>query len=209
MTLESERDAILALASDDDQDHWQIGVHYNNIVDHRLAEANGYRRSRDFFAKEIKAIPQSTLSQYGAVARAYKREDVLKYGITKLAALLTYATLISAPRSAPPGSIQVFIPQKDGSARMKLFADCTRAEVLAAIKRLKKPESSRVPPPDLNRISTLQNAINRVPGQRGQVFLKARLRKKRTVVDLENVTLADLAAVISALHDALKSQSAP
>ena len=48
LTLEGERDAILALMAEGASAHWRIGVHYNNIVDNKLAEQNNLRAS-DFF----------------------------------------------------------------------------------------------------------------------------------------------------------------
>jgi hypothetical protein len=72
---------------------WKAGVYYNRIVDQKLAEKSGYRHARDFFSARFKDISQATLSQYGAVARAFSEPIASKYGVWRLGALLTYEKL--------------------------------------------------------------------------------------------------------------------
>src|SRR5438067_382482 len=80
LTLEGEKQAILDLKDRGEDEHWQIGRHYNNIVDGKLAEKAGFGHAREFFARELKEIPQSTLSLYGAVAHSFSEAQARKYG---------------------------------------------------------------------------------------------------------------------------------
>src|SRR5712692_8106488 len=88
--LKKETAAILDLLRKGEDEHWQMGAHYNKIVSEHLAEKSGYKGPREYFAAHAGAIPGSTLRLYGAIARAFSEEVSKKYGVTLLQALLTY-----------------------------------------------------------------------------------------------------------------------
>lgn len=68
--LAKQKQAILDLFVEGEIAHWKIGLRYNHIVQEKLAEKAGYTHARDFFAAEVKAIAQATLS--GSVPGACK-----------------------------------------------------------------------------------------------------------------------------------------
>ncbi len=172
--LEAEGAAILQLLTQGEDAHWQIGVHYNNIVDGGLAEKAGYKHARDYLAKTITSIPQSTLTRYGMIAKAFPEESAKKYGASLLAALLAYEKLTEAkPASGDPGEVPVAVPQKDGSTSNKRFADCTRAELNAAIHHLKQPDEP-VPEEDTAIINKLQEGLHEAYGENPPIAMKAR-----------------------------------
>ncbi len=88
--LEKECQAILDLLTQEEDEHWQIGVHYNRIVDGRLAQANGFKSAKEFFSQRIATISQTALSIYGSIAKTFSEEAAKKYGSTRLDSLIVY-----------------------------------------------------------------------------------------------------------------------
>ncbi len=82
--LEKECQAILGLLSQEEDEHFQIGVHYNRIVDGRLAQAEGFKSAKEFFSQRLTTISQSALSIYGSIAKTFSEEAAKKYGSTRL-----------------------------------------------------------------------------------------------------------------------------
>src|SRR5262249_13706366 len=147
--LEKERLAIRNLLTKGEDEHWQIGVHYNRIVSGHLAEkSRDFKSAREFFAKHFADVPRSTLGLYGMIAKTFTESVDKNYGGSRLRAVLTYEKLTGSklPEGEPGGTL-IRIPQKDGSMKEKRFADCTRDELQAAIQRHRRPEE---PPTDID-----------------------------------------------------------
>ena len=199
LTLEGEKQAIETLLTAGEDDHWQIGVHYNNVVDHGLAQKAGYATAVEFFAKELKEIPQATLSRYGAVAKGFSESVAKKYGCSKLAQLLAYENAAHLPpASGDPGAVKVSVPQKDGSVATKPFKDCTFAELTEALKATKG--TPPLPASAARKVHALQAALDKALGKE-HVQLHAHQRGHKVVIQLGAFDL-DLAATVG---DALKS----
>ncbi len=165
--LEKERLSIQALLAQGEDEHWQIGVHYNRIVENHLAEkSHKYKTAREFFASAFSAVPQSTLTLYGQIAKTFSEDVAKKYGVSALRALLTYEKL-SDSKLPPgdPGNISVPIPQKDGSTRNKHFADCTYGELKAAIGH-HQPSPGPLDPYDQKILDQIHKAIQDTVGPR-------------------------------------------
>ncbi len=172
--LEAERAAILNLATQGDDAQWQLGAHYNRILDKHLAENSGFKHARDFFAHALKSIPQSTLSRDGAIARAFPEDFAKKYGASPLAALLTYEKLTDAkPTPGDPAEFPVAVPQPDGSTVNKRFADCSRAELNAAIHQLKQPPGS-ISKEDAEILERLQQGLEQEYGENPPIAMRSR-----------------------------------
>lgn len=181
--LESERMAILQLLTQGEDAQWQIGMHYNKIVEGRLAEEAGYKHARDFFAKSITGIPQSTLSRCGQIAKAFPEESAKKYGVSPLATLLTYEKLAEAKLpSGDPADVPIAVPQDSGSTTTRRFADCTRAELNAAIHHLKQPVEP-IPEEDTAIINRLQERLHEALGENPPIAMKARNTRVGTVIN--------------------------
>lgn len=204
VTLRTEKQAILDLLSKGEENHWQIGVHYNNIVDLRLAEAAGFKSAQEFIAKELlQAISQPQLSSYGRVAKAFTADQAAKYGVTKLDRLLTYEAATNAPPPVgDPGLAPVQVPQKDGTVAARLFRDCSVGDLMAALKQLKAPPQP-LPAADAAQLAKMQAALAAALGQENHVVLQAQVRGRATEVNLHAVPMSQLATVLDALRAAL------
>ncbi|MGC4118033.1 MAG: hypothetical protein QM765_26475 [Myxococcales bacterium] len=203
MTLASEKQGLLDLMGKGESVHWQMGVRYNNIVDHKLAEAAGYKTARDFFAKEIREVSQATLSEYGAVAKSFPEAEAREHGCTKLALLLTYEAAIDAgPLAGTPDDVIIRFPGKDAVVVEKRFRECSVANLMAALQGVKAPAKA-LPDADQQAVKRMHQVIEEVLGGRGTVMLEARTRGRGTVVDLKGIPLAKLATVLDALKSAL------
>ena len=75
LTLNGEKQAIVDLLARGEDAHCEMGVHYNNIVDNKLAEQAGYATAQKFFAKEIAEVSQASLGEYGAVAKTCSEDE--------------------------------------------------------------------------------------------------------------------------------------
>jgi len=162
--LQKECTAILDLLANEEDEHWQIGVHYNRIVDGRLAQADGFKDAREFISQRVGGVSHGTVELYGAIARAFSEDAAKKYGSTKLGALLTYEKLthVNLP-SKDPGQVTIKVPNPNGSTTEKHFADCSREELKSAIRKLHRPPKP-IPVDDRRVIGALQKTLEQQLG---------------------------------------------
>jgi hypothetical protein len=203
--LEKERLAIQDLLTKGEDEHWQIGVHYNRIVNGHLVEkSREYKSSREFFAKQFGDVPQSTLSLYGAIARRFAEVVAKKYGVFRLRALLTYEKLTGSKLpEGDPAATPIRIPQKDGSTKEKPFADCTRDELQAAIRHHRENDG---PPPDVDPydkkiLDALRKAIRNIEGDPPYIDMK-------TIPDQHWKAVVDFRVPVEKLEDLYDSLDA-
>src|SRR5262249_38808907 len=174
--LEKERLEIRHLLTKGEEEHWQIGVHYNRIVSGHLVEkSRDYKSARQFFATQFADVPQSTLSLYGTIAKTFTENVAKNYGVSRLRALLTYEKLAGSKLpEGDPGDTPIRIPQKDGSTKEKRFADCTRDELQSAIRHHREHQG---PPPDVDPydqkiLDAVQKAIRDIEGDPPYISMK-------------------------------------
>jgi hypothetical protein len=202
-TAAQEKDRILELLSQGEDLHWQIGVHYNTIVDRGLAQAAGYKTAQEFFAEELKAISQATLSLYGAVAKAFSEADAKKHGTTRLGHLLTYESLTHTAPAQDVGETVVLVPARDGGpAQPRRFADCSVADLVAAIKAQRTPPTP-VPAEDAQKVERMKAALVLALGEHHIVAVAAKMCGRAAVLSIEGVPMAQAATVLDALKTAL------
>jgi hypothetical protein len=202
--LEKERLSIQALLTRGEDDHWQIGVHYNRIVENHLAEkSHKYKTAREFFASAFSAVPKSTLSLYGKIAKAFSEKVAKQYGVSALRALLTYEKL-SDSKLLPgdPGNISIPIPQKDGSTKNKHFADCTYEELKAAIGHHQRP-TAPLDPYDQEILDQINKAIQDTVGDAPLIVMKAHPSPRDGVTVNFSVPIEHLDDLHTALGKAL------
>jgi hypothetical protein len=160
--LDNECAAILKLLADEEDQHFQIGVHYNRIVDGRLYKDGGFKSAAELVSRRLGGIPASTLALYGAIAKAFSEEAATKYGSARLGELLVYekATGAKLP-SGDPGQVPIKVP--DGSSmKEKPFADCSLRELRAAVHKLRVPhQQPRLPEEDKETLDGLEKVLAR------------------------------------------------
>jgi hypothetical protein len=157
---------------------WKTGACYNRIVDKKLAEKSGYHRTRDFFTTRFKDVSQSTLSHYGAVAKAFSEADASRYGVSLLSALLTYEKLAGLNSKDPdPGSVQIQVP---GEKKLRPFSEVHRADLLKAIQALKghSGDESAIAPEEKKLLERLHQAL----GEHSPIALSSRQGREGTLV---------------------------
>lgn len=207
LTLEGEKKALLALRDQGEDVHWQMGWHYNNIIDNRLAEAAGYKSARRFFSDEIKFIPISTLSLYAVVAKAFEEEIARHYGVSKLGLLITLRNITKAgPAPADPGDELIEYTAPSGSKVVKKFSECSVQELNRAIRRAKGddplPPAGHLPDSEAAVIKRMMAALpKRYPQQ--HIVLRPYAQGNTTFFTLENVPLAICEDVFITLQNAI------
>jgi hypothetical protein len=143
---------------------------------------------------------------YGRVAKAYSRESAAKYGVTDLGAFLTYATLTHlTPIPTDPGAATVQVPQVDGSLLEKKFADCTRAELSAAIRHLKKPDAS-LPANEVEMAKHLLAIVDHVFGAHSPALARVQKGAEEPIV-IFHVPFSQLPTLQQALGEFIGSPS--
>ena len=203
VTLESEKSALVALVNQEEGTEYQIGVHFNTIVDGRLWKQGNYKNAPEFFRREVKALSASILALYGSVARSFSEGVAQQYGMTNLSALLSYAA--SARLDLPagdPGGVLIRVPRKDGGVTAKKFADCSRAEVLAAARHARgqdEGDGRGIPREDAREVTYLRQEVRNATGLGSPASLKAVFRNGETMVSLENISLHQFKSVCQAL----------
>jgi len=174
--LERERLAIQELLAKGEEEHWQIGLHYNRIVNDHLIEKSGdYKSPREFFLKNFRYVPASTLRLYGLIARTFTEDVANKYGVFGLRALLTYVKSAGSRLSqGDPGNTLIAIPQKDGSTKDKRFADCSRSELQDALRHQHEKDAPSPPmdPYDRKILDGIRKAIRDIEGDPPYVTIK-------------------------------------
>ncbi len=206
MTIEEVPSTIRQILGQSEINFYQIGLIYNYVVTHNLAEDAGYKDAPDFFAKELKELSRATLAAYGAVAREFSQEVCVQYGISRLGLLLTYeeATGKKADRN-DPGLFPITVVDKDGATQEKSFANCSVVELRKALQRLRRPTSNMpIPKEDAERIKRYRDSLARkFTDKSSRIQLTARNQKGTILGTLRDFPLAEVDKVIEALMDAV------
>ncbi len=205
MTLEQVTVAMNALAQQGSTAQHQLGVLYNHVVDRRLADSAGYKTARDYFIKNVKAISQTTLSLYGAVARKFSEAHCTQYGMYRLRALISYAEAIGT-ELGDPGPMLIDVPQDDGRVATKSFAECSVDEVERATRAKNTPPEVRVPVPDQARLLFFEDSILRNFEGVASVRLTSHHEEGKTIINLQSVPMAEVPRLIQALQQGLEAQ---
>ncbi|MFN7132729.1 MAG: hypothetical protein ACK4N5_11655 [Myxococcales bacterium] len=217
MTGESEWNKIAALKGDDDREKFEMGVAYNNIIDHQLAQAAGYRSAAEFIAAKLeeaaKAAPTpdgnkvrelslSSLYNYGVAARAFDVNAFARYGFTNLVLLQRYRKLANTSPSVPPESTQIHFKDEQGREYEKPFAECTSRELKTAIRALRGPAEPLGEDVE-DRLEQLNSAVDSVVGTERRCDVAARASKGEVLLTLSGVPMGQLAEVLEAMLAAL------
>ncbi|SEU25180.1 hypothetical protein [Stigmatella erecta] len=205
MTLEQVRAAMLQLLAEEGAHHHRMGQLYNYTVAHKLAERAGYKDAREYFGQHLRDLSQATLTTYGAVANAFHEEVSRRFGVTRLALLLTYEEVADlAVNHAEPGGSLIEVPGENWEVMPKPFSECSVEEMRRAIQRKRKPSSSKpLPPSDLALVNLYQQSVSSHFSYGEAVRVQVRNHKGKAVLDFKGVPLAQVAKLVEALMDSL------
>lgn len=174
--LEAECRALKEALHKGDASYWEVGVHYNNIVDKQLWRGS-YHSARHCFAAHFGEESQSTLTRCGALARCFPQEVAQRYGRTLLTSLLTYEKLAHLNATGgDPGNTEIQIPTDSGIVT-KRFRNCERAELEAAIRHLRSPTPDALPPEDAEILQRLHEMFE----PHGTIALSSRHGREGTI----------------------------
>lgn len=209
--LDAELQAIKDILAQVQIDSYALGVHYNVIVDNKLAEKAGYKNSIKYFDHVLEGLPvkRSELFRYGSVARNFSQDVAKQHGMSKLALLLSYATLTLAKVEPDPVNMAVQVPDETGQLHLKVFGGCTARELQAAINHVKHPGDSQLPEQDQQHFDEFAGALKQELGEHSHVTLKAHAQNGVPFVTLEHVPLALLGKVAAALARVESEPQAP
>ncbi len=206
LTLDQIKDIINDLARQGSLFQYQIGAMYNHVVSRKLAELAGYRTVQQYFSQHVKAISQSTLGNYGIVARNFSADTCTKYGLYRLRALLRYLEAINITVPEDPGVVFIDVPQDDGKVVKKVFSECSVDEVESATRAKKAPVPVRVPVPDKARLLFLEDSLFRNFEGVAQVRLTANNQEGQTFLTVQGVPMSEVTRLIQALQQGLEAQ---
>jgi hypothetical protein len=210
MQIEEITVDIRQLLRQENVNHYHIGLLYNHAVEHKLAQARGYKDALSYFADHLQEISRATLVMYGTVAEEFEEEVCMRYGVTCLSLLLTYeeAAATQADRKEP-GTTLISVPDEKGHVTRKPFATCSVADMRKALQRLRKPASSApVPAEEEARLQFYRDAVARKFPKKSRIQVSARNHKGTVLVSLKDIPLGDMEKLIEALMDSLPTGSA-
>ena len=203
ITLAEVRERVLHVVGQGNADAYQLGWLYNYVVDRELAQQGGFKDAADFFKKEVKVLSQSSLTAYGAVARAFTATVCVKYGLHNLYTLLTYEKVaVLTVDGNEPGPTPIQVPQEDGTVAQKPFAECSMEELKRAIKHKRTPPRP-LPQDASTRLETYRNVLDQHLSGRHSIQVSARLERDKVLISFKDIPEEQMAAVIEALMDSL------
>jgi hypothetical protein len=206
MTLEQATATMIGLVKQGSTAAHQIGMLYNHVVQRKLAELAGYRSAQEYFSKHVKALSQSTLGNYGMVARSFTEEVCTQYGVYHLRALLRYLEASGVVTGADPATVSIDVPLEDDRVVKKPFAECSVDEVERATRAKKTPPRVRVPVPDQARLLFFEDSLFRNFDGVAQVRLTSHTEEGLTFVNLQNVPMSEVTRLIKALQEGMEAQ---
>ncbi|HEX8703211.1 MAG TPA: hypothetical protein VF815_30525 [Myxococcaceae bacterium] len=122
MNLKQARVVFLGLMAQEHINHHQMGPLYNHVVDNKLPEKAGYEDARAWFREHLVDLSQTTLTVYGAVAKAFSEPVAQRFGVTCLSLLLTYKEAADLEvNHEEPGGTLIEVPQASGQVVNKAF----------------------------------------------------------------------------------------
>jgi hypothetical protein len=202
-TLEQLGAELLQLMAQGNSNYHRMGQIYNHIVEKRLAEKAGYKDAREYFSKHLADLSQTSLTLYGAVARAFSEQVARRFGVTCLYLLLSYqeaTDVVVNPEE--PGNTPIEVPDENGQVAVQPFSGCTVEQMRRAVQRKRKPASSKPLPPEKVELAeqyTEAVALRFPAGKGALVKVTVRNQKGRAVLDFKGVPVEQVGLLAEAL----------
>ncbi len=209
MTLDEVRLAMLELMGQENLNHYRMGQLYNYVVERRLAEAAGYKNAPDYFSKNLVDMSRAALVMYGTVASHFSEITSRRFGITCLSLLLTYAEASDFEVNyEEPGGHLIEVPGDNGAVTAKAFGQCSVEEMRKALRRKRKPASSKpLPAEDLALADRYLEAVTGGLPKGTALRVQVRNHKGKAVIDLRGIPLTHVAQLAQMLLAHVPPQS--
>ena len=201
LTLEQVRTAMLQLMMGENSHHHRLGQYYNYVVDKKLAEKANYKDAKDYFTKHLADLSQSSLTMYGAVAKAFSEQVTRRFGITCLYLLLTYkeATDIEVNHEDPDGTL-IEVPDDKGQLLARPFGQCTVEQLRRALLHRRKPGATKPLPPEAElRAGQYREAVTGRFPKGTRIKVQVRNENGKAVLDFKGIPLEQVNQLVAAL----------
>jgi len=202
-TLDQLGKELLHLMAQGHINHHRMGKIYNHIVKKKMAEKAGYADARDYLSKNLANLSQTALTLYGTVAENFSESQAQRFGVTCLYLLLTYKEAADLNVNLEePGPTPIEVPDEKGHVTPKPFSECSVDELRRAIRRKRKPSSSKPLPPEAEaQAEQFTEAVeSRFPKGKGTLVTVAlRNQKGQAVLDFKGIPLGQVGKLVEAL----------
>jgi hypothetical protein len=204
LTREQVIDTMRQLAANETRNQILMGLLYNYLLDSNLLKDTEYKRPLDFICDNVQEVSRTALVVYGAVAHAFTQEVSNRYGISRLRLLLTYKQQANIQvNHEEPGNTFILVPQEEGAAKPKLFADCTVEDMRKALQHLRQSATTPAPAEHRALVDQYRAAvINRFP-KGSPVRVQLRFHKNEVVVDFRSIPVLQVNKLTEALLEQL------
>jgi hypothetical protein len=202
-TLEQVRVEMLHLMGQENLNHHRMGQLYNFVVDKKLAEKAGYKDAKDFFTQRLVDLSQPALTMYGAVAAAFSAAVTRRFGVTCLSLLLTYAEAADMKvNHEEPGNTPIEVPDDKGEVSTQPFGNCSVDQMRRALKRKRKPSSSKPVPAEAEALADQYRAAVQNRFTKGtRIKVLVRNEKGEAVLDFKGIPVAQVSKLAAALTE--------
>jgi hypothetical protein len=189
----------------------EIGVRYNHAVKNKLAEKAGFKNAPEFFCQQIKELSRASLVLYGAVAEVFTADMCGRYGMAALRLLMTYSEAAGCELDTnDPSTMLVEVPDATGEVTPKFFGECTVEDLRKALRRLRKPTSSKPLPPDTqSRAEQCRTFWEAYFPEKAGVRVELGNHKGKAVMSLKDIPLEQLEQLTALLGPSLRPAPNP
>ncbi|HEX8700715.1 MAG TPA: hypothetical protein VF815_17825 [Myxococcaceae bacterium] len=210
-TLEQICGEMVRLMGEVNVNYYRLGKLYGHVVDKGLAEKEGYKDAPTYFRQHMADLSTASLNTYRAVAKAFSEQVAVRFGVTCLYLLTIYQEAANVKvNPEEPGPTLIEVQGKNGEVTKKPFSACSVEDLRGALRLKRKPASSKpVPAEDVAQVDTYRAALTGQFSQGSDVQLKVRNKKGNSVVDIQNIPLAEFDTLILTLVDYLPPGSQP
>jgi len=205
LSMEQVLTTMRQLQQQEEHTHFEMGQLYNYVVQSELLKDTPYKNALDFICGNVQEVARSSLAMYGAVAHAFSKEVVARFGMSRLRLMLTYKKAAGITLNHDePGSTFIVVPGDNGEPKPKLFADCTAEDLRKALARLRSPTSHEpIPEEDRARYDTYRKAVLDSFPQGTPIRVMLRNHEGTPVIDFKGVPVSQVDKLTEALLDQL------
>jgi hypothetical protein len=210
-TLDQINSEMRRLMSEENVNHYRLGLLYDYTVENELAEKAGFKDAPAYFRKHLADLSPATLATYRSVAKAFTEQVAVRFSVISLYLLLTYKEITGLKfNHEEPGPTLIEVLGKNGEVTKKPFSECSVEEMRKALQLKRKPTSSKpVPAEDVAQAEKYRAALKGQFSQGSDVKLKVHNLKGTSVLDIQNIPMTEVGTMLEALRDHVPPSSEP